>query len=94
VIKSFGNDFADAAWRGKYAKGIPNDVMRVAARKLLQVDAAVRLDDLRMPPGNRLEALKGGLRGRHSIRVNDQWRIVFVWRNGDAHDVSVVDYHR
>lgn len=93
MIKSFGNAFAEAAWNGRYAKGIPNDVMRVAARKLLQVNAAVALDDLRVPPGNRLEALKGDLRGRHSIRVNDQWRVVFRWRDGDAHDVAILDCH-
>jgi len=93
MIKSFGNSFAEAAWAGRYSKGIPKDVMRVAARKLLQLHAAVSLDDLRVPPGNRLEALKGDLRGRHSIRVNDQWRVVFRWRDGDAHDVAIVDYH-
>jgi proteic killer suppression protein len=77
MIKSFGNAFAESAWSGRYAKGVPRDVMRVAARKLLQLHAAASLDDLRVPPGNRLEALKGDLRGRHSIRVNDQWRVVF-----------------
>ena len=62
-------------------------------RKLVQIDAAERLDDLRIPPGNRLEALKGDRRGQHSIRVNDQWRICFRWRDGDAYDVEIVDYH-
>ena len=94
MIKSFGNPFAEAAWTGRYAKGIPNDVMRVAARKLLQLQAAATLDNLRVPPGNRLEALQGDLRGWHSIRVNDQWRVVFRWRDGDAHDVAIMDYHR
>jgi len=93
VIKSFANAFAEAAWAGRFIKGVPNDVLRTAARKLAMVDAAVRLEDLRVPPGNRLEALRGDLRGRHSIRVNDQWRVVFTWRDGDAWDVSVVDYH-
>jgi proteic killer suppression protein len=93
VIKSFGNDAALAAWQGRFAKGIPNDIIKVAARKLLQLDGAQTLDDLRIPPGNRLEALKGGLRGRHSIRVNDQWRIVFRWHQGNAFEVSIVDYH-
>ena len=62
-------------------------------RKLAQLDAAERLDDLRVPPGNRLEALKGDRRGQHSIRVNDQWRVCFRWVDGDAHDVELVDYH-
>ena len=62
-------------------------------RKLVQLDAAERLDDLRVPPGNRLEALKGDRRGQHSIRVDDQWRVCFRWRDGDAHDVEIVDYH-
>jgi len=94
MIKSFGNAFAEAAWAGRFTKGIPNDVMRVAARKLLQLHAAATLDDLRVPPGNRLEALQGDLRGWHSIRVNDQWRVVFWWRDGDAHDVAIMDDHR
>lgn len=68
-------------------------IERVALRKLLVLDAAARLDDLRAPPGNRLEALKGGRAGWHSIRVNDQWRICFRWHDGDAHDVEIVDYH-
>lgn len=93
MIKSFGNEFAQAAWAGRYRKGIPNDVMRVAARKLLQLNGAVSLDDLRVPPGNRLEALKGDLRGRYSIRINDQWRVVFRWRDGDAFEVAIMDYH-
>ena len=93
MIKSFGNGFAEAAWAGRYSKGIPKDVMRVAARKLLQLNGSASLDDLRVPPGNRQEALKGDLRGRHSIRVNDQWRVVFRWRDGDAHEVAIVDYH-
>jgi len=68
-------------------------VQKVALRKLRMLDAAVRLDDLRVPPGNRLEGLRGDRAGQHSIRVNDQWRICFRWRNGDAHDVEIVDYH-
>jgi proteic killer suppression protein len=62
-------------------------------RKLLQLDAADRLDDLRIPPGNRLEALKGDRKGQHSIRVNDQWRVCFRWDDGDAYEVEIVDYH-
>ena len=65
----------------------------VARRKLLQLDAADKLDDLRVPPGNRLEVLKGDRKKQHSMRVNDQWRICFVWREDGAHDVEIVDYH-
>jgi proteic killer suppression protein len=70
----------------------PGELRHVAQRKLQYLNAACRLTDLRMPPGNRLEALKGALAGLHSIRVNDQWRIVFRWRDG-AYDVTIVDYH-
>jgi proteic killer suppression protein len=68
-------------------------VARAARRKLLMLDAANRLEDLQVPPGNRLEALRGDLQGFHSIRVNDQWRVVFRWANGAAHDVRLLDYH-
>ena len=68
-------------------------MQKVALRKLRMLDAAVRLDDLRVPPGNRLEGLRGDRAGQHSIRVNDQWRICFRWRGGDACDVEIVDYH-
>lgn len=68
-------------------------IERVARRKLLYLHRAQRLDDLRVPPGNRLEALKGDRKGQHSIRVNDQWRICFVWKNGELFDVEIVDYH-
>jgi len=68
-------------------------IERVARRKLLYLHAAKRLEDLRVPPGNHLEALKGNRAGQHSIRINDQWRICFVWENGEARDVEIVDYH-
>ena len=68
-------------------------IERVARRKLLYIRAARKLEDVRMPPGNRLEALTGDRAGQHSIRINDQWRICFVWQNGEAHDVEIVDYH-
>ena len=64
-----------------------------ARRKLLMIDAAARLDDLRVPPGNRLEALRGGRAGQYSVRVNDQWRVCVRWADGEAHDVEIVDYH-
>ena len=74
-------------------KGLPSDLAKVARRKLRALAAATRLDDLRQPPGNRLEALAGDRDGQHSIRINDQWRLCFIWRDGDAYDVGIVDYH-
>jgi proteic killer suppression protein len=68
-------------------------IHRVALRKLVQLDAATALDDLRVPPGNRLEKLTGDRAGHHSIRINDQWRVCFRWHQGDAYDVEIVDYH-
>lgn len=93
MIKSFGNRAAEAAWRRLFLKGVPNDIMKVAHRKLMQIHNAQTLDDLRSPPGNRLEALSADRKGQHSIRINDQWRICFRWSNGDAQDVEIVDYH-
>lgn len=69
------------------------NIERVALRKLRQLDIAEQLNDLRIPPQNRLEALKGNRKGRHSIRINDQWRVRFIWQSGNAHDVEIVDYH-
>ncbi len=93
MIKSFRNAAAEAAWVRRFIKGIPNDIMKVANRKLMQLHNARSLDDLRAPPGNRLEALSKDRKGQHSIRINDQWRICFRWHEGDAHDVEIVDYH-
>ncbi|EDP62740.1 Plasmid maintenance system killer [alpha proteobacterium BAL199] len=93
MIKSFRDVATEAVWQRRFRKGIPNDVVRVAYRKLFQLHNARMLDDLRAPPGNRLEALSGDRAGQHSVRVNDQWRICFRWENGDAHDVEIVDYH-
>jgi toxin HigB-1 len=93
MIKSFGNAAARAAWERRFAKGVPNDIIKVANRKLMQINSARTLGDLRAPPGNRLEALSGDRKGQHSIRINDQWRICFRWLDGDAHDVEIVDYH-
>lgn len=93
MIKSFRNTAAEAAWRRRYVKGVPNDIMKTAHRKLTQIQNARSLDDLRAPPGNRLEALTGDRQGQHSVRINDQWRVCFAWRDGDAYDVEIVDYH-
>lgn len=93
MIRSFRNDAARAAWERRFVKGVPQDVLRIGKRKLIQVHHARSLDDLRAPPGNRLEALRGDRAGQYSIRINDQWRVCFVWRDGDAFDVAIVDYH-
>jgi len=93
VIRSFGDRDTERLWHRERVPSIDPRIHRVALRKLRQVGNAVELDDLRIPPGNRLEALKGDRRGEHSIRINGQWRICFVWKNGGAEDVEVVDYH-
>lgn len=93
MIKSFANEAALAAWQRRYVKGYPDDVIRIAYRKLVQLHNARCLKDLQAPSGNRLEKLKGDRAGQHSIRINRQWRICFVWRDGDAYDVEIVDYH-
>jgi proteic killer suppression protein len=93
VIRSFRGRDAQRLFDRQPTRRLGPAVQRVALRKLRMLDAAVRLDDLRVPPGNRLERLRGGRAGQHSIRINDQWRICFRWRDGDAHDVEIVDYH-
>lgn len=94
MIKSFRGKFAEPILQGRTVpKGFPENLAKVARRKLIMVDAADFLDALRSPPGNRLEALKGNLAGKHSIRINDQWRIVFRWTNTGPEEVEIVDYH-
>jgi proteic killer suppression protein len=96
VIETFGNALAEDLFDDKRTKGtrsFPPELRRAARRKLLYLHDAAELRDLRVPPGNRLEGLKGNLQGFHSIRINDQWRVVFRWQNGNAFDVQVVDYH-
>jgi proteic killer suppression protein len=93
VIRSFSDRDAERLFNRHPIKRFGPAIQKVALRKLRMLEAAVALDDLRIPPGNRLERLRGDRSGQHSIRVNDQWRICFRWRNGDAHDVEIVDYH-
>ena len=93
MIRSVRDKRTLALRRGEPPKGVPGDVAKRAVTKLFMLDTVTRLEDLRVPPGNRLEALSGDRAGQHSIRVNDQWRLCFVWRDGDAHDVELVDYH-
>ena len=92
VIKSFRRSDTEALHGRRRVKRFVN-IESVARRKLRQLELAARLDDLRVPPGNRLEALKGDRAGQHSIRVNDQWRVCFRWTAGGAEDVEIVDYH-
>ncbi len=83
----------DSILENKVPKRFPPDLMRAAQKKLVMLDAAINLDALRSPPSNRLEMLRGDREAQHSIRINDQWRICFFWRNGDAYEVEIVDYH-
>jgi proteic killer suppression protein len=92
VIRSFKDKRTEALYCGETPAAF-RAIKSVAVRKLDMIDAAVRVSDLRAPPGNRLEALKGNRMGQHSIRINDQWRICFVWRDGGAELVEIVDYH-
>ena len=93
MIRSFKDDLTRAAFDGEALKGFPADMLKVTRRKINYLDAAVSLQDLRVPPGNALEALKGDRAGQHSIRVNDQFRICFVWTPEGPENVEFVDYH-
>ncbi len=93
MIRTFRDPDTEALFQRRRSRRLPASLQRVALRKLVILDAADSLADLRVPPGNRLEPLKGDRSGQHSIRINDQWRICFVWRATDAFDVEIVDYH-
>jgi toxin HigB-1 len=93
VIKTFRDAGARQLWEEERSRRIPPNVARAAFRKLQMLNAAGVLNDLALPPGNRLERLKGGREGQHSIRINDQYRLCFVWRDGNAYEVEITDYH-
>jgi proteic killer suppression protein len=93
VIKSFRGKDTERLFNRQPSSKIPPDIRRPALKKLFYLDAADRLEDLKVPPGNRLEKLVGNCEGQHSIRINDQWRICFRWHQGDAYDVEITDYH-
>ena len=93
VIRSFADRRTEALSRGEAVQGVPTDVSKRAVNELFLLDSVTCLDDLRVPPGNRLEALSGGRSGQHSIRVDDQWRICFTWTTEGVHDVAFVDCH-
>ena len=93
MILSFACAETERLFRGELARRLPPAIQRTARRKLLALNAATELRQMAVPPGNRLEPLKTGRKGQHSIRVNDQWRICFRWQGGHAHEVEMVDYH-
>ncbi len=93
MIKSFKCKQTQKLFTGMFIKKLPVDLQRIVLRKLKMLDAVTLLDTLKVPPGNRLEALKGDRKGQHSVRVNDQWRICFVWSEGNVFEVEIVDYH-
>ncbi|MGH2630060.1 MAG: type II toxin-antitoxin system RelE/ParE family toxin [Actinomycetota bacterium] len=93
MIKSFRDRETERLFDRRPSRRFGPEVQRMALRKLRMLDAASELGDLRVPPGNRLERLRGDRSGQHSIRINDRWRICFRWRAGDAYDVEIVDYH-
>jgi toxin HigB-1 len=93
VIKSFRSQEAEKIWSREYSKRLPRDIQERALMKLQQLDAAGDLRDLSIPSSNQLQALKGDRKGEYSIRINQQWRICFKWRDGHAFDVEIVDYH-
>jgi proteic killer suppression protein len=93
MIRSFACSETERLFADETSRRLPTQIQRVARRKLLLLHQARRLDDLRAPPGNRLEALKGDRAGQYSIRINDQWRICFCWQGEDAFNVEIVDYH-
>ena len=93
MIRSFKCKETEKIFHRRFSSKLPQDMQRVALRKLRILNRSINLNDLQVPPANRLEALKGERRGQHSIRINDQYRICFVWKDNDAYDVEIVDYH-
>jgi proteic killer suppression protein len=93
MIVSFRDAATSSIWSGLRNRQFPPDIQNAALRKLRLLNNARQLSDLRVPPGNRLEALRGNRQGQHSIRINDQWRICFIWKDNHAHQVEIIDYH-
>ena len=93
MIIRFASKESEKVWRGEVSRKLPLDIQQVALRKLFMLDKAQSLNDLRIPPANRLEALKDSRKGQHSIRINDQWRICFIWTDSGPDAVEIVDYH-
>jgi proteic killer suppression protein len=93
MIKTFRSKETEKIYNREFSSKLPSNIQRTALKKLWMLDAAPDINTLRVPPSNHLEALKGERKGQHSIRINKQWRICFVWNNSDAFDVEIVDYH-
>lgn len=94
MIASFACKETEKIFNRRFSQKLPADIHRAAQRKLMYLHAAANLNDLRIPPGNRLEQLDGDRKGQHSIRINDQWRICFKWKENNAHNVEITDYHK
>lgn len=93
MIKTFKSKEAEKIYNREISKKLPADIQRTALKKLWMLDAAPDISSLKIPPSNHLEALKGARKGQHSIRINKQWRICFIWKDGDAYDIEIVNYH-
>ena len=93
MIKSFGNKQTEKIYQGERIAKLPLEIQRIGLRKLIMLDQSQDIKDLTIPPSNRLEKLKGNMKAYHSIRINDQWRIIFKWINNNAFDVEIIDYH-
>ena len=93
MIKSFRDKETEKIFNRYFSSKLPQNIQNIARKKLIILDAVTEIEDLRVPPGNRLEALKGNRKGQHSIRINDQWRICFKWKDGDSYNVEITDYH-
>lgn len=94
MIISFGSKETDKIWNAERVKKIPIEIQKIGRRKLRMLNNSQNLLDLKIPPSNRLEKLTGKLKDYHSIRINDQWRIVFIWKNNNSHEVTIMDYHK
>jgi proteic killer suppression protein len=93
MIKSFGNKETENIWNGNRSKRLPNEIQEIARRKLRMLNNSENINDLRIPPSNRLEKLSGKLKNFHSIRINSQWRIIFIWKDDNSYNVEIIDYH-
>ena len=94
MIKSFGSKETEKIWKGTKSTKLPNEIQQIGRRKLRMLNNSISIIDLRIPPSNRLEKLSGKYKDYHSIRINDQWRIIFKWHNGHSFDVEIIDYHK
>jgi len=93
MIKGFGNKETEKIWNGLRSKKLPNEIQQIGRRKLRMLNNSQDIQDLKNPPSNRLEKLSGKLKSYYSIRINNQWRIMFIWKNGNASEVEIIDYH-